>query len=181
MVENNELLCNELLRNEKLLNIFLKIPHKILHHHEHDALASMILHEIGSHLGFNRATYLVDNPDFGCLKGVAGFCKDDCKEPKEGLWDHPEGFEKNMEQATFYSEVKKFMNQNVNRMEGECDPNELVALGERLGIQNPQVFTWNMRHGNTGILIFDHGEKKVCKNMTDVLKQVGTLLSLCSV
>ncbi|QQR49274.1 hypothetical protein IPF37_00300 [bacterium] len=171
----------DLWSNENLRNVMLKLPHKILHNREVSGLAQIILHELGPHLGFKRAMYLIDNPDFSCLKGVAGFCQNECKYHQQDLWQNPHAFGVDMEQAAFHDQIQKFYHDNVVRKDGTCCPEALAELGKKVGLTNPHVFTWPMRHDNTGILLYDPEEAGVCKNHPEVLDHASALLGLCSV
>ena len=84
-MSNNIHECLRHLDNKQLVDLLLELPNRILHHEDLEPLAQIILHEVchKDRLGLKRATYLVDNPDFGCMRGVAGYCKDECKYHKE--------------------------------------------------------------------------------------------------
>jgi len=58
------------------------------------------------------------------------------------------------------------------------DKDDIQELGLFLGMKNPNSFTWNMRHGNHGILIF---EERDCEQKIDreLLENIVALLSLC--
>ena len=75
-----------------LIKNLSKLPHRILQNYHLAALSEIILHELGHKdcFDFKRAVYLVDNPDFDHLVGVAGFCNGECKHHKSDLWDCPD-------------------------------------------------------------------------------------------
>ena len=104
--------CGEDVLNHKpMAQRLLYIPQKILCHHEIEALPQIIMHDLGhkEHLDLNRATFLIDNPDFDFLRGVAGFCKDECKFHKSDLWEDPCSFHQDMSEAVFHKNMKCFL------------------------------------------------------------------------
>lgn len=171
----------DLLHHKDLVKTLINLPHKILHHHEVDGLAQIVLHELGFHLGLRRASYLIDNPDFSCLRGIAGYCQKECKVGAQDLWKDPHGTALNIDQTIFHSQIKQFLDNTVKRQEGVCQIDELQKLGKTLGINDPKVHTWTMRHGNLGVLIFEEDDDSVCKKAPDVLEHAVALLGLCPV
>ncbi len=167
---------------DKVVHAILQLPHKILSHHDVDDLAQLVLHELGhdAHFGLTKAAYLVDNPEFDCVKGVAGFCKNECGLHRENLWEAPHAFGLDMKDASFHNTMKNFVQDtSVRRREVDIhNPDDLAALGDRLGLKNPSFVTWNMRHGNHGILLFEEGQV-ICARRRDLLTHAAALLSLC--
>lgn len=161
---------------DRVVHNLLHLPHKIQRHHDIDDLAHLLLHDLGhdDHFGLNRAIYLVDNPEFNCLKGVAGFHKGECALHQEDVWENPDSFANDMKDAQFHQTMKEFSQEASVR---HCAPEDLVKLGTRLGLKNPSFFTWNMRHGNHGILLFE--EEYTCARKRDLLQHAASLLSLC--
>lgn len=177
MSGNKKLPPSDFLSNERLMNLFYQIPHKILQHHQVEGVAQLVLAEVAQHLGFKRASYFIDNPDFGCLKGVAGFCQ---KESDEGdVWQDPQRSLQSINQAAFHSSIKKFIDENVARIQGSCPIDELQKLGHVLGISQPHVHTWHMRHGNMGVLIYEKSEQAT--DAQEVLERATALLGLCPI
>ncbi len=64
-------------RYEALLRCFTHLPQQILSLHKIDNATEYVLHSLcdAGCLDLQKAAYLVDNPDFDCLQGVAGFNK----------------------------------------------------------------------------------------------------------
>jgi len=168
---------------KRLVDHLSQLPHKILQHHSLETLSQMILHELGHDAGFglNRAIYLVDNPDFDRLIGAAGFSRDECRHHGEDIWQSPDAFASDMEQANFHDEVKKifhtsFSRQNINL----ADSNDVRKLGHQVGMSSPQTFAWNMKHGNHGILVFEH-DQALTPQSQELLANSAAYLSLCSI
>lgn len=163
-----------------LLHTLIDLPHRILQSHDVDELSPMVLHELGHdhHFGLNKAVYLIDNPDFDCLRGVAGFCKDECKLHKANVWDQPHEFAKDMTSAQFHQQMKAFNDSSICRHHNNLAQEQLAALGEKLGIKNPSCCMWPMKHGNHGILIFEEHDNRLARQK-NLIDKVTALLSLC--
>jgi hypothetical protein len=164
-----------------VLERLTEMPSKILLHHEAQDLPHIILHDL-SHddiFGLDKAVYLIDNPDFDCLKGVAGYSRDECKFHKNDIWQDPYCFHSDMQHADFSSKLKQFLRNGLKRNDiNTHNDSDLVELGESLGLKNPGFLTWQMRHGNHGILIFETNEQFLEKKQ-NLLKHAAPLLSLC--
>ena len=164
-----------------ILETLTSIPRKILLYNEVQDLPQIVLHNI-SHdgvFGFDKAVYLIDNPDFDCLKGVAGFSRDECKFHSEDVWNDPVHFHEHMKCACYNSQMKQFLRNGLKRKDVDThDENDLIELGNVLGMKNPAFLSWNMRHGNQGILLFQLNEQNFEKKK-NLLMQAGPLLSLC--
>jgi len=180
MSENIKKIPDNFLSDERLLRTLLNLPLKILRNHDVEGLPHIILHEIAhaNHVGFKRAYYFVDNPDFACMKGVACFCNEHHNEAIDP-WHDPQTFVQNVQQSPFYDEMQKFVQHNVEREKGACKIDALSILSKKLGMNEPQVFTWDMRHGNKGILIYEEGDKQWCRNNPELLDHISALLGLC--
>ena len=74
-------------RSALVLGNILKIPKKLLSAQHVDNVAEFVLHERSHENCFNlrRAAYFVDNPDFNCLKGIAGFCRKEAYENTKNM------------------------------------------------------------------------------------------------
>ena len=64
-------------RQNRMLHHLAQLPRLMIDVHGRDNISEFILHELCSEPCFNlrKAAYLVDNPDFNCLRGVAGFAR----------------------------------------------------------------------------------------------------------
>lgn len=171
----------DVLSNDALVKALLKLPDKILHHHEVDSLPNLILHDLGhdKHLNLNKAMFLVDSPDFDCLKGIAGFCKDECKMHHDDVWQDPSRFIGDMRDAQFHNKINHFLHHSMKRR--TSNKQELCELGKSMGIEKPHVFTWDMRHGNHGILLYDTDNECLCEADNELLHHIAALLGLCPV
>lgn len=177
----NSLFCEHDLN---LANHLSGLLHKVLFYHEVDGLPDMILHELGHDncFGLKKATYLVDNPDFDHLLGVAGFCKNECPYHKNDLWQNPYTFKNDMKKAQYHNDVKNFLRDSLRRRDINLNDSEDVKeLGVNLGIESPNYFSWNMKHGNHGLLIFEQGNRPINTWRRNFLANIAALLSFCAI
>jgi hypothetical protein len=170
-------------KDKSLVDLVTSLPNKILRYHNIDGLSQMVLHELGhdTAFGFDKATYLIDNPDFDHLVGVAGFCKNECAMHKNNIWDSPECFCSDMKEAHFNNDVRKLLNNSFTRKEINLnDAHDVKELGHQMGIENPQYFSWNMKHGNHGIFLYEPNDQ-ICLWRHGLLKNMSALLSMCGI
>ncbi len=169
----------------RLVHNLSLLPHKILQFYDVDGLSQLVLHELCHESGFNlkRATYLVDNPDFDHLVGAAGFWHEECSLHDDDLWHNPYSFAKDMKKADFHNHVKNFFRNSLRRQDVNLnDAKEVLSLAKFMGMSTPAYFSWQMKHGNHGILIFETGSKEDFPEWKrNLLKNYVALLSLCSV
>lgn len=162
----------------RLVDHLSKLPHKILQFHHLDSLLELILHELSGESGFRlkKAVYLVDNPDFDHLVGAAGFSADDELPGDADMWNSTDSFQG----ACFHQEVKKISRQSLKRKNDDFSnlSEDIKEIVDSVGIRNPQVFSWPMKHGNHGILIFE-GEEELSAAHKNLLSNSVALLSLC--
>lgn len=164
-----------------LVSNLSRLPHKILQNHHLEGLSQILLHELGHDtcFGLRRAVYLVDNPDFDQMIGVAGFSKNECKHHKSDLWVSPASFHGDMCEACFHNDSKKFTHKSLQRKNFSIqDGAALKDFGAMFDMENPQAFSWNMKHNNYGILLFEK-DKHLCLWREDLLSNAAALLSLC--
>lgn len=168
--------------NQQLLMLLLDLPTRIVNHYDVDGLVQMVLHELSheEHLGLKRATYLVESPDFDCVKGVAGYCKDECKFHKKDLWSQPRTFSDDMKEAQFHQTMQRLLQTSFRKKrldDGHLD--EVRDFGYELGMQDPNVLMFNLKHGNHGILIFEPADQEAFVKQQELLNKTGALLGLC--
>ncbi len=170
--------------DHRLANHLSGLLHNVLKFHEVDGLAEIVLHELchDNCFGIKKATYLIDNPDFNQLVGAAGFCKQECCQHKHDLWDGPHTFKKDMEKAEFHNVVKTLMKDSFKRQNIDLNNSETILdLGRGLGMEKPRFFSWTMKHGNHGLLIFEQGDKQICDWRAGMLTNASALLSFCGI
>lgn len=168
-------------RENRLLNHLNHLPRKMLMLHGADNVTEFVLHELCSCEGFNleRAAYFVDNPDFDCLKGVVGFSSQEAYHDSGAIWENPREFSLHMQKAPFNQKVRSLQRESMRRS-GESDEHIVNAIASELGLDNPSYYSWDMKHDNHGILIFQPMNKEVDYNDKHLLNGLS-LLSFCPV
>ncbi len=165
----------------KLVEDILALPHKIVQNHHVDGLAQLVLYDIShsGRFGFKKAAYFVDNPDFDCLHGIAGF-SDGEFEPEEDVWVSPAKHIGSMNGLAFNKNVKAFRSNSFNRKKIDIsDTSQICDLTGELGIEKPHAMGWQLKHGNHGIFVYEPRED-VCIWRKSVLASIVALLGLCA-
>lgn len=175
---------NKITDDHALASNLSGLLHKVLNHHDADGLAQIVLHELGhdNAFKFNKATYLVDNPDFNHLLGVAGYNHCECHMHKNDLWQTPNSFLTDMKDAEYHNSVRAYLNDSLSRKDINLnDSNEVKELGVHLGLNEPHFFSWKMKHGNHGLLLFENKDPMGSSWKNGLLRNVAALLSFCGV
>ena len=160
-----------------LLRQVTQIPTRILRNHDLHGLAGLLLHHLCSGECFNlsKAAYFVDNPDFDQLVGVAGFSRSEAT--GGDVWAEPAQQAVRVEEGAFHKTVRGMHHASIAR-KGDAAGGEtqVKLMAQELGIENPQVYTWDMKHGNKGVLLYDGGAQEW---ETQDLYNAASLLSFC--
>jgi len=152
-------------------------PH-MLRLKDQENLTEFVLHELCSDRCFNidKAAYFIDNPDFNCLRGVAGFSRQDEYPPHCSIWDSPQEFSSHMSQASFNQKVRGINRESI-RKSATDDAHLVKQMAHELGFKSYSYYSWDMRHDNHAILLF---ELPRVTDVSDVYVKNGmTLLSFC--
>lgn len=173
------------MKNRDPLLFVNEIPRKMIELHNNsldDRLAEFVLHDLCSHSCFklDKAAFLVENPDFQCIQGVAGVNNTECAQSDfvPDIWQKPHDFKKFMEQSAFNNQVRSITHQrNTN---GLTDTVLCEEFAPQLSLHNPCCIRWHMKHGNGGILLFDNTHN-LSEESKKQLAQSLYLLSLCPV
>lgn len=138
-----------------ILNRLNGLPKKMLQNHQYENIAELVLHELCHNcFDIHKAAYFVDNPDFDCLKGVAGYCKDDvCKVPQD-IWQNPQEFSCKIKESPFNQRVRGFARASVRRAPR---PNEEIVedIARELQMGEHGFYSWDMKHDNHGIFVYE--------------------------
>ncbi|HBS48132.1 TPA: hypothetical protein DEO28_03550 [Candidatus Dependentiae bacterium] len=167
-----------------LLQKVTDIPSKILLHHEVQNLPQILLHYLGHEdcFGLKHAAYFVDNPDFDHLIGVAGYSNQDhCSKAAEDLWKDPNSFHEAITNLDFNKKVRSYFQDSLKRKNSADHDSVLVhKIAKDIGIENPQMFSWNVKHGNHGLFIFEP-KSELSDFSKSLLKNSAMLLGFCAI
>lgn len=169
----------ELERQNQILRNLSQLPRLMTQVHGRDNLSQFLLHELCSESCFNlkKAAYFVDNPDFNCLRGLAGFSCDQAYPKHQKIWHDPEGFSAHMERAPFNSKVRSISHKSVKHAD---DKHILHDLAATLDLKDGAHCSWNMRHDNFGLLVYEKADPKD-KVVDEHLLDGMNLLSYCPI
>ncbi len=154
MVHNNSAQSDK-----KLLTKMSEFSKNMTQHHHLGNLSEFVLHDVCGIDQFQvpKAAYLVNNPDFSCLKGLAGYHS--LESFKNGdLWLNNKAFTSHMERSDFNQKVRSVQDKSITLKERSLVDKRIYELADQLEINNPTYHTWTMKHDNQGILIFQRPE-----------------------
>ena len=99
-----------------LLSNLQQLPRKILLLPGTYNVPEFVLHELCNEKCFNvhKAAYFVDNPDFDCLKGVAGINHEEGV-IKDDIWSDPDRFSEKMKASPFNQKVRSVLHQSAHK------------------------------------------------------------------
>lgn len=171
---------NELLhRHKKLLGCLSGLPKQMMAVDTLDNITEFVLHGLCNKDCFDleRAAYFVDNPDFDCFKGVAGFVKSEHDCEWDNLWADPESFAASMQKSNFNQKVRTFLSRSMANSNKDLE-GFVNEVAKELGFSKPACSSWDMKYFNKGILIY---EKSGNADFDEHLLNSLYLLSFCPV
>lgn len=178
----NKGMCMErpdILKKHEILHRLSSLPAHLLRLHGNENISEFVLHELCDANCFNitKAAYVVDNPDFDCIKGVAGFSINEAYNVK-CIWDDPESFSEHMKKSSFNNKVRDFIKPSMRRA-AQSDENTSKLVADFVGINKPAYCSWNMKHDNHGILVY---ETQISSPQDDeMLKNGACFLGFCPI
>ena len=169
-----------MLKKHAILNHLSSLPKKVLSLHGRQHISDFVLHDLCNPQCFDikKAAYLVDNPDFDCLKGVAGFSDEEAY-GSNTMWENPDLFVAHIEKSPFNNKVRSILKTSMSRSH-KSEQETTQMIGEYLGILKPVYCSWPMRYDNHGILIYE-SEPNSCNVSSDILLNGACLLGFCPV
>ena len=168
-----------MLKKHAILNRLCTLPQKVLSLHGVENVTDFVLHDICNINCFNlpKAAYLVDNPDFNCLKGVAGFCNSQ-EFSEDTIWETPEVFIAHVNTTPFHQKVRSILKPSSLKSK-TSDQETTQIISDYLGIANPAYCSWQMKHDNLGILIYESAKDNPISQ--ELLLKGACLLGFCPI
>jgi len=166
--------CN---RHHRLLERLTLLPQRMVTAHGVANLAEFVLHELCDDGCFElrKAAFFVDNPDFDCLKGIAGI---DNNRFADSVWGNYDAFSNHMVQVPFNHQVRSV--QRTGSLNGKNSwENHAAALADSMAVERHEWHVFPVKHGNTGILIFEPASS--WRDYPDLLDRGAALLALCPI
>ena len=169
-----------LLKQNQVLRCLLDIPGRIVSLHGNDNITEFVMHDLchASCLNLSKAAYFVDNPDFDCLKGVAGFDQKNCSPSAELIWQNTHVFSLFMDTFHINKQVR-LIHQASAKKNNQKEQDVINELSEKLQFENPAYFLWDMKYANHGILLYE--AKDLDSMVPDYIANSASLLSLCPI
>lgn len=167
---------DQLPRYQEFLKWYINLPNKMLSLHSKDNLTEFVLHALCNEQCFNleKAAYFIDNADFDCVKGIAGYDRPEEYVKPVNIWNTPDEFSDHMKKCNFNKIVRSIEKGSFKK--ANSSQKGIAELAQGLGFQNPKFFKWNVKHDNEGILVFQAGE-----NFDEQLLEGLSLLGFCPV
>lgn len=173
---------NEALERKKreIMHRLSTLPRKVLQLYGRENVAEFILHELGKEDIFNlkKAAYVVDNPDFDCIKGVAGYCKPESFSAEKNIWDNPEDFTAHMENSEFHKKIRCLCKPSCVK-QGASDDQIVNEIADELGFEHPAYYSWTLKNNNHGILLYEKDDDQECD--CDYLYEGLYLIGFCPI
>jgi hypothetical protein len=168
-------------RHNTLMKCFMCLPQKILSLHGIDNMAEFVLHDLCDESCFNlsKAAYFVDNPDFDCLKGIAGYDRTEETMTMEDRWKNPHQFTNHAAHCAFNQKVRGIAKTSSGRQKQD-DKSVVNDLSHELSMKNPRYISWDIKHQNHAIFIFESMPNDILELDDDMLKGM-CLLGFCPI
>lgn len=164
-------------RQYEMLDSLSKIPLNILRLHGHQNVTDFVLYELCHERCFNleKAAYFVDNPDFNCLKGVAGHARTERVNIAD-IWKDTDNVGHALLESPFNKQVRSYSSSSLKK---EASDNELACkIAKDLGIKEYGYCSWGSKHDNHGILIYEKAKNDEAVDEERLLSGLS-LLSFC--
>lgn len=129
----------------------------MLAYHHAENVTEFVLHELckASCFNMNKAAYFIDNPEFDCFKGIAGFDRNGPYHEDIDHWQTPEQFTQHMQACSFNKKVRGVLQQSPQRATSNYD-GFIAELAQQLAMKQPACISWQLKHNNKGMLLFEH-------------------------
>lgn len=166
------------LKKYSLLECVGCLPKKMLGMYGRENVIEFVLHDLAKGFNLKRAAYVVDNPDFNCIKGVAGFDVSQAYKSDHTIWQDQEMFTLHMQQAPYNQQVRCFVTESLVK-KGKSDQEIVGSISGILGFQNPSYYAWPIKHDNHGLLLYEKCDQENCD--CDYLLDGLCLIGFCPI
>lgn len=164
-------------RHQVIVACLSSLPKKILALKDHETSHSLVLFELCSDRCFKleKAAYFVDNPDFDCSRGVAGFFVQEQPKNMADIWTDPELFSQQVKRSAFYQKVRTMQHASITKNNASVIIN---AFARELGIAEPRTYIFPLRHDNFGVLVIEQRGFDA-EDLHDFVEEGASLLGFC--
>lgn len=168
-------------RHNQIMRCLCHLPRKLVELHEHENLPEFVLNDLCHASCFNltKAAYFVDNPEFNFVKGIVGYYRPESYPDHAVAWEDTQSFSLHMESSPFNQQVRTFIRPSIKR--GNHVHADIVrVIAEECSLRDPLFFSWNMKHGNHGLFVFQEQDLEE-DGMQEHLSNAVHYLSLCPI
>lgn len=141
-------------RYQEILKWYINLPNHMLALHPRENITEFVLHALCDAQCYNleKAAYFVDNADFNCVKGIAGYNRDE-EFDSLTMWSSPDEFSDHMRSCSFNQKVRSI---ELDSFKKSKRSQEVIIsdLAQNLQFDSPMFFKWNVKYDNEGILLF---------------------------
>jgi hypothetical protein len=164
-------------RHPEVLARLSLLPRKMIRCYSAQHMSEFVFHEL-CHLqcfDLGKAAYFVDNPDFDCLQGVAGY--DKAEHTAHHDLDCHSDFADHLGECTFNKKIRGLSKKSFKRAK-ISERDILKEFTQALAMQDACVYVWPLKHDNYGIIIY---ERSPCpEDLHEHIKNGLHFLSFCS-
>ena len=185
LTENSHM--NEMQELTDLTKQLFLLPKTLLKNIHHKALPELLLKKMCQKNFFDlkQAVYCLDNPEFDCFKGIAGYNRAEPADLEQfdqsESWDleetHPIIVE--LVEHSFNQAIKNLRTNSFYKNYSEQRLEKLYEFGKSvLQMEQPEIISWESKHGNHGIFFYEPSDKNLLIARSSLLEYATSLLSL---
>lgn len=167
-------------RHNEVLSRLSLLPRKIIARYSDDHTSEFTLHELCHLACFNleKAAFFVDNPDFDCLQGIAGFDNSEHNGDLLKELEEPQLFARHLSTCRFNQHVRtigRVSHKKSKKTEGDL----LKILAPLVNMSDPCCYVWPLKYDNHGILIYERGNSHA-EELREHIENGIHILGFCS-
>ncbi len=154
------------------------LPRKIIALYDAEHTSELLLHELSHNSCFNleKAAYFVDNPDFNCFQGVAGYDQSEHTASEDIAL--PQTFYRHLNSCHFNKHVRGMGGSSYKKACAQ-ERDMVRELISDLDFTNPHCYVWPLKHDNFGILIYQVSDEDAT-HLKEHIENGLHLLGFCS-
>lgn len=139
----------------QVLHILSALPEKILRLHGSENVSEFVLCQLCHPSCFNipKAAFFIDNPDFNCFKGVAGYHEKEYPQHLS-LWDQPDAFTEFMSASPFNKEVRSVSLPSFHN-DDRKEQQFINDMAHQLDVRDLRYHRFALKNGNHGLMLYD--------------------------
>jgi len=168
-------------RQHCVLHNLSKLPKKIIERHSHEQLHEFILHEIACEGCFDlsKVIFLIDNPEFNILKGIAGVARTEAFSNGDSIWTDIDRFTIHMKGAAFNDKAKKHNGLSHKKNNIATEP-AFKEIAHSFDMADSSLCSLELKHGNHGYLLYEKMNPKD-NSCDEYIEHALSLLGFCPI